>query len=199
MAKKVAKKTTKKSVKKPVKKRFSKVKLVKSTKTTQKMLATKEGPKQFAMPKVGELAPDFTLPDGDGHAINLRNMRGSPVIIYFYPKDDTPGCTLEAIGIRDDYAMFKKKRILVFGISKDDAKSHQAFRTKYDLNFPLLSDVTGDTIKRYGCWVEKNMYGKKMMGIQRATFVIDANGYVMNVFPKVTPEGHSKELLALFK
>ena len=175
-----------------------KVKLLKSTVTKQKMLVATPSTKPYAMPKVGELAPDFTLPDGDGHAINLRNMRGSPVVIYFYPKDDTPGCTLEAQGFRDDYAAFKKKKILVFGISKDDAKSHQKFIQKYALNFPLLSDVTGDTIMRYGCWVEKNMYGKKYMGTQRATFVLDANGYVMNVFPKVTPEGHSKEILKIF-
>jgi thioredoxin-dependent peroxiredoxin len=174
------------------------VKTVKSTIPKQKMLATKESPSQFAMPKPGELAPDFSLPDGDGHLVNLRNLRGSPVVIYFYPKDDTPGCTLEAIGFRDDYAAFKKKRILVFGISKDDAKSHQQFRKKYQLTFPLLSDLTGDVVKRYGCWVEKSLYGKKYMGIQRATFVIDANGYVMKVFPKVTPEGHSKEILKLF-
>jgi thioredoxin-dependent peroxiredoxin len=191
MAKKAVKKIISKAPKKVVK-------LLKSTTSTKKLPLTKSSSKPGAMPKVGELAPDFELPDGDGHLIKLRNLRGSPVIVYFYPKDDTPGCTLEAQGFRDDYQKFLKKGILVFGISKDDAKSHVAFAKKYKLNFPLLSDTTGAIIKRYGCWVEKNMYGKKYMGIQRATFVLDANGYVMKVFPKVTPEGHSKELLKLF-
>jgi thioredoxin-dependent peroxiredoxin len=187
----MAKKVTK-AAKKPIK-------LLKNTNATKKLPLTKSSPKPKAMPKVGELAPDFSLPDGDGHLIQLRNLRGSPVIVYFYPKDDTPGCTLEAQGFRDDYKAFLKKGVLVFGISKDDAKSHTAFAQKYKLNFPLLSDTTGKVISSYGCWVEKNMYGKKYMGIQRATFVLDANGYVMKVFPKVTPEGHSKELLKIFK
>ena len=151
-----------------------------------------------SLPKVGSLAPDFTLKDQCGRMLNLRNLRGSPVVIYFYPKDDTPGCTIEAQGFRDDHAAFDKKGVVVFGISKDDLDSHCKFTDKYWLNFPLLSDPNAEVIKKYGCWVEKNNYGKKYMGIQRATFVIDANGYVMKVFPKVTPEGHSKEILSLF-
>ena len=149
------------------------------------------------MPKVGEMAPDFQLPDQHGHHLKLSQMRGNTVVIYFYPKDDTPGCTLEAQGFSNDVKEFQKKGVMVFGISKDSMQQHQKFVDKYSLKFQLLADVDGKTIQKYGCWVEKSMYGKKYMGIQRATFLIDPKGKVKMVWPKVTPEGHSKEILAV--
>jgi len=149
------------------------------------------------MPKVGDAAPDFQLPDQHGHRLQLSQMRGNTVLIYFYPKDDTPGCTLEAQGFNNDIKEFQKKGVMVFGISKDNQQMHQKFIGKYGLKFQLLSDVDGKIVQKYGCWVEKSMYGKKYMGIQRATFLIDAKGKVKKVWPKVTPEGHSKEILAV--
>jgi peroxiredoxin Q/BCP len=149
------------------------------------------------MPRVGSLAPDFTLPDQDGTLVTLSAIK-APVVLYFYPKDDTPGCTIEAKGFSADYAAFKKKGVRVYGVSKDTLKSHCAFRDKYGLSFPLLSDEKGAVVAGFGCWVEKSMYGKKYMGIQRATFVIGKDRKVTHVFPKVTPEGHSEELLKIF-
>jgi len=170
-----------KTVKKPVAKSASKSTIAKKT----------------AMPAVGSLAPDFSLPDINGKTVTLSKLRGKKVVIYFYPKDDTPGCTIEAIGFRDTIALFEKKGVKVYGISKDDAKSHRAFTSKFSLNFPLLSDTSGKTIQAYGAWVEKNMYGKKYMGIQRSTFLIGEKGKILQVWSKVTPEGHSKEILKL--
>jgi peroxiredoxin Q/BCP len=151
--------------------------------------------KASVIPTVGSIAPDFQLPDQHGHLIKLSKMRKNRVLIYFYPKDDTPGCTLEAQGFSADVAKFQKKGVMVFGISKDDAKSHCKFIDKYKLQFQLLTD-DGKTIEAYGCWVEKSMYGRKYMGIQRATFLIGKDGRIEKVWPNVTPEGHSKEVLA---
>lgn len=148
------------------------------------------------MPGVGEQAPDFTLLDVHGHAVTLSKLRGTQVVIYFYPKDDTPGCTLEAKEFTKNYNRFLERGVVVFGISKDTAESHRAFAEKHDLEVPLLSDPTGETIRKYGCRVEKDMYGKKVMGTRRATFIIDKNGRIQHVFPDVTPEGHVKEVLA---
>lgn len=157
--------------------------------------APAEGPVQ-RMPEVGEMAPDFELPDQDGNPVRLDSFRGQKVVVYFYPKDDTPGCTIEAQGFRDDYELLQEKGIVVLGISKDDTESHKAFADKYGLNFRLLSDTTGETIQNYGCWVEKDLYGIRRMGIQRATFLIDEEGKILRVWPRVTPEGHSREILA---
>lgn len=148
-----------------------------------------------AMPTEGSKAPDFTLKDGDGKEVTLSKLKGKKVVLYFYPRDDTPGCTTEACEFRDNLARVKKKGALVFGISKDDEKSHQKFSEKYQLNFPLLSDVDGKVIEKYGAWGEKSMYGKKFMGIIRSTFIIDEDGRVMKVFPKVSPSGHAEEVL----
>jgi len=168
----------------------------KTAKTAVKPKPTSLAKQAPAIPKIGEPAPDFQLPDQHGHPITLSKLKGTKIVLYFYPKDDTPGCTIEAKGFNQDIKEFQKKGVMVFGISKDDQKSHCKFIEKYRLQFQLLSDSTGDVIKRYGCWVEKSMYGKKYMGIQRATFLIDDKGKITQVWPTVTPEGHSKEILA---
>ena len=147
------------------------------------------------MPSEGTKAPDFTLKDGEGKDVTLSKLKGKKVVLYFYPRDDTPGCTKEACEFRDKLARVKKKGALVFGISKDDEKSHQKFSEKFQLNFPLLSDAEGKVIEKYGAWGEKSMYGKKFMGIVRSTFIIDEEGRIMKVFPRVTPEGHAEEVL----
>jgi len=167
-----------------------------STKTIKKSTITKKetATKSVVIPRVGSKAPDFTLPDQDGKPVTLSKLK-KRVVLYFYPRDDTPGCTIEAKGFSAEYAAFQKKGVLVYGVSKDNAKSHCAFRAKYGLKFPLLSDEKGAVIQKYGCWVEKSMYGKKYMGIQRATFLIGADGKVEKVWPKVSPEGHSAEIL----
>lgn len=148
-----------------------------------------------AMPIVGTKAPDFTLKDTQGNDVQLSKLKGKKVVLYFYPKDDTPGCTTEACEFRDNLARVKKKGALVFGVSKDDEKSHQKFTQKYALTFPLLSDPTGKMIEKYGAWGEKKLYGKTYMGIIRSTFILDEDGIVMKVFPKVSPEGHADEVL----
>lgn len=149
-----------------------------------------------AMPKEGMKAPDFTLKDTNGNTVQLSKLRGKKVILYFYPKDDTPGCTMEACEFRDNLARVKKKGALLFGVSKDDEKSHQKFAEKYSLNFPLLADPERGTIEKYGAWGEKTLYGKKYMGVIRATFIIDEDGTIMKVFPKVSPQGHAEDVLA---
>lgn len=174
-AKKVVKKSTKKSVNKSVI----------STSST----------KVVSMPKEGTIAPDFSLPDSSEKLVSLRSFSGKKIVLYFYPKDDTPGCTLEAQGFRDDYELFLAKNAVVIGISKDATERHRSFMKKYDLNFILLSDVDGSVVQKYGCWIEKSLYGRKYMGIARATFIIDEKGIVKKIFPKVTPNGHSKEVL----
>jgi len=159
-------------------------------------LKTLERPyKPTPMPKIGDMAPDFSLPDANGSLHALSDHRGRQVVLYFYPKDDTPGCTLEAQGFRDDHDLYLAKNATVIGVSKDTCDSHRAFMQKYGLNFLLLSDVTGEAVERYGCWVERLLYGKRFMGIQRATFIIDERGRVKRFFPKVTPEGHSAEVM----
>lgn len=148
------------------------------------------------MPREGEKAPDFVLKDTNGNEVQLSKLKGKKIVLYFYPKDDTTGCTKEACSFRDNLARVKKKGALVFGVSKDDEKSHQKFTEKYSLNFPLLSDPTGKMIEKYGAWGEKKLYGRTYMGILRSTFIIDEDGRIMKVFPKVSPEGHADEVLA---
>ncbi|MEL7091444.1 MAG: peroxiredoxin [Pseudomonadota bacterium] len=141
-------------------------------------------------------APDFTLPQGDGTEVTLSALKGGPVVLYFYPRDDTPGCTKEAIAFSEHLAAFEAAGAKVFGVSKDSVASHAKFRAKKDLSVPLLSDENGTVCEDYGVWKEKNMYGKKYMGIERTTYLIDANGDVAMVWPKVKVPGHAEAVLA---
>jgi peroxiredoxin Q/BCP len=143
----------------------------------------------------GKKAPAFTLPSDDGGKVRLADFRGRPVVLYFYPKDDTPGCTREACAFRDRLAEWKTLGAVVLGISADDLASHGAFRKKYGLNFPLLSDVDHAVADKYGAWREKNMYGKKSMGIQRSTYLIDRDGKVAKVWKRVNVDGHDQQVL----
>ena len=149
----------------------------------------------MAMFLAGETAPDFELRDSGGMPHRLSDYRGKKVVLYFYPKDDTPGCTKEACAFRDDFSLFKNKNVVILGVSADSVESHKRFEQKFQLPFLLLSDPDKSVIEKYGAWQEKSMYGKTFMGVQRSTFVIDEKGRIAKVFPKVTPEGHSRELL----
>jgi peroxiredoxin Q/BCP len=144
----------------------------------------------------GELAPDFTLPADGGRKIKLSSLRGSPVVLYFYPKDDTPGCTRQACALRDRRNELTRLGATVLGVSTDSAASHDRFRDKFKLNFPLLADVDHRVAEKYGAWREKNMYGKKSLGIQRSTFLIDAKGRVAKVWKRVQVDGHDEQVLA---
>ncbi len=144
-----------------------------------------------------ELAPDFTLRSDEGEEITLSSFRGKKVVLYFYPKDDTPGCTKEACSFRDDYSLFTLKGAVVIGVSPDDAKSHQKFRAKFGLPFYLLSDPDHKVASLYGAWGPKQMYGKTYEGILRSTFVIDEQGQLLKIFRNVKPEGHAQEVLAV--
>jgi peroxiredoxin Q/BCP len=148
------------------------------------------------MLSVGATAPDFSLPSTSGDVVSLKNLRGKKVVLYFYPKDDTPGCTKEACSFRDDLTRIKRKGALVFGVSADSIPSHQKFIEKYELNFPLLSDESKEMLKAYGVWQQKSFMGKKYMGIVRTTYIIDEEGRVAHVFPNVKVEGHTEEVLA---
>ena len=145
---------------------------------------------------VGDKAPDFKTTNQDGDKVALSDFKGQKVVLYFYPKDDTPGCTKEACSFRDGWSKFRRKKIAVLGVSADDEKSHKKFAEKFSLPFPLLADTDKRIVKDYGAWGEKNMYGRKYMGIRRVTYLIDEKGKVAAVWPKVKPEGHADELLA---
>jgi peroxiredoxin Q/BCP len=145
--------------------------------------------------KVGDVAPAFELPATDGSVVQLSDLVGKHVILYFYPKDDTPGCTKEACAFRDQSEAFKKLGAVVLGVSTDSSASHAKFRDKYSLNFPLLADESHEVSEKYGAWREKNMYGKKSMGIQRSTYLIDAKGKVARVWKKVSVDGHDAAVL----
>ena len=144
----------------------------------------------------GRPAPAFTLTADDGKKVKLQDQRGSPVVLYFYPRDDTPGCTREACAFRDRKQQLVKLGAKVFGVSTDDMASHVKFRDKYELNFPLLADVDHMVAEQYGAWQEKNMYGKKSWGIQRSTFLIDGKGVVRKVWKRVKVDGHDEQVLA---
>jgi peroxiredoxin Q/BCP len=144
----------------------------------------------------GQEAPDFELTSDTGETVKLSGLRGKPVVLYFYPKDDTPGCTTQACGIRDAYGEFERAGAVVLGVSPDDERSHVKFRSKYELPFTLLADTEHAVAERYGVWGEKKYMGKKYMGISRSTFVIDEDGKVKKVFEKVTPATHADEVLA---
>ena len=145
--------------------------------------------------EVGSKAPDFTLPTHNGTKLKLSSLKGTPVVLYFYPKDDTPGCTKEACGFRDAKATLAKHKAVVLGVSPDAPESHETFRLKYKLPFTLLADVDHKVAEKYGAWREKNMYGKKSMGIARSTFIIDATGTVSKVFKAVRADGHADQVL----
>ncbi len=147
------------------------------------------------IPAVGQPAPAFKLPSSTGETIDLAALRGKTVVLYFYPKADTPGCTKEACGFRDAIASYRKLGVPVFGISPDPVKDVTKFAEKFDLNFPLLADADHAVAERYGVWQEKSMYGKKYMGVARTTFIIGPDGKVAHVFEKVKPEGHDAEVL----
>ncbi len=147
------------------------------------------------MPDVGDRAPAFSLPsDADG-TVTLKQFKGHPVVLYFYPKDDTSGCTTQACGFRDSWDDVTARGATVLGVSPDPVKSHDKFRNKYDLPFPLLADTEHEVALAYGAWGEKSMYGRKYMGIHRTTFIIDGDGKIAKVFRKVKPKGHAAEVL----
>ena len=145
--------------------------------------------------KEGAKAPAFSLTDQDGRKIALKDFAGKKVVLYFYPKDMTPGCTREAQGFQESLAKIKRKGAVVIGVSKDTEASHKKFCDKYGLQFPLLADVEGAVVEKYGVWQEKNMYGKKSMGIVRTTYVIDEAGKIAKVFPRVKVDGHLEQVL----
>jgi peroxiredoxin Q/BCP len=145
--------------------------------------------------EAGGRAPAFSLVADDGSKIRLADFKGRPVVLYFYPKDDTPGCTREACAFRDQQAPLKKLGAVVLGVSADSGESHGKFKAKFGLNFPLLSDPDHSIAEKYGAWREKNMYGKKLMGIQRSTFLIDADGKVAKVWKAVKVDGHDEQVL----
>ena len=150
-------------------------------------------------PKVGDVAPDFQLPSTRGKDVRLKEFKGKDVILYFYPKDDTPGCTAEACSFRDHDGDLTRHGAVVLGVSTDPIESHNKFRSKYSLNFPLLSDETADIAKMFGVWKEKNLYGRRTWGVARTTFVIGKDGRIAKVFERVKPEGHDQEVLAWLK
>jgi peroxiredoxin Q/BCP len=149
--------------------------------------------------QVGEQAPEFTLPTGTGTPVSLKSLTGKQVVLYFYPKDDTPGCTREACGFRDSMKALDKAGAVVLGVSMDDADSHRQFIDKYGLPFPLLCDTNGSAAKAYGVYKKKNMYGKIHWGIERSTFVIDEAGTLKAIFRRVKVDGHVDEVLATLR
>jgi len=149
------------------------------------------------MLQIGDQFPEFALQDQEGKSHRLDDLKGSKSVIYFYPKDDTPGCTAEACEFRDNLPRFEG--IKVFGVSPDSSKSHGKFVGKFGLNFPLLADTDKALSSAAGIWVEKSMYGKKYMGVERTTFLLDENGKILNIWRKVKPQGHAEEVLAYLK
>jgi peroxiredoxin Q/BCP len=145
----------------------------------------------------GDKAPDFTLPSAGGKEISLSDFRGKKIVLYFYPKDSTPGCTTEACSFSDNLGRLKKKGAVVLGVSADSPASHKKFAEKFELSFPLLSDESRSVIKAYNVWKEKSMYGKKYMGIERTTYIIDEKGTILHIFEKVKVDGHTDDVLTL--
>jgi len=148
---------------------------------------------------IGDKAPDFTMPTDSGGSVSLAKLKGKPVVLYFYPKDDTSGCTAEACGFRDSLPDYSASGATVIGVSKDSAASHDRFKKKYELPFTLGADTTGEVCEAYGTWIEKSMYGRKYMGIERATFLIDKDGVIRGIWHKVKVGGHVAEVLKAAK
>ena len=148
------------------------------------------------MLKIGDNAPDFALPDANGSIVSLKDFRVKKVVLYFYPKDNTPGCTRQACAFAENYAAFNSRNIAVIGISKDSVASHRKFADKYNLPFILLADPELAAIQAYGVWQEKKLYGKVSMGVVRTTFIIDENGNIAKVMPKVKPDTNAAEILS---
>lgn len=163
----------------------------------ERIFAGVYGERKFML-KAGDDAPDFTARDENGETINLKDLRGHRVVLYFYPKDDTPGCTKEACSLRDSNDVFAEKNIKVLGVSIDDEKSHRKFIEKYNLPFSLLADTDKSLVNLYGVYGEKSMYGKKYMGVLRKTFLIDEQGKIVKVFEKVNVSEHADEVLKAF-
>ena len=147
------------------------------------------------MPAEGDTAPDFTLPDQDGNEVTLSGLRGETVVLYFYPRADTPGCTIQACGVRDRGAEYREAGARVLGVSPDTVEDVKKFAGKFDLDFTLLADADHGVAEAYGAWGERSMYGKKYMGVQRSTFLIDPEGKIARVFPKVSPKTHDDVVL----
>lgn len=148
------------------------------------------------MVKVGDRAPDFTGLTDTGEKIELKDLHGKTVVLYFYPRDNTPGCTIEACGFRDSFAAFKEKDVEILGVSPDSVKSHQKFKARFKLPFTLIADDDHKIAEQYGAWQEKSMYGRKYMGIVRSTFVIDPQGKIAEVYEKVKVRGHVQDVLS---
>lgn len=199
--KKVAKKKTAKKAKSTSAPRLKVVggKTKKSATTTNESFAPTEAKVEEHKLNVGDMAPSFSLPDQNGNLVTSEELRGKTVVLYFYPKDDTPGCTKEACGFRDHLPRFQDDGAVVYGVSFDDGPTHQKFIEKYGLNFDLLSDTEKEVSEAFGVYVQKNMYGKTYMGIERSTFVINKAGQIAEVFRKVKVDGHSEEVLEAIK
>ncbi|NLA80268.1 MAG: thioredoxin-dependent thiol peroxidase [Chloroflexi bacterium] len=150
-------------------------------------------------PQIGDMAPQFELEDQDGKTHKLSDYLGTPVVLYFYPKDNTPGCTAQACSFRDSFADYRQKGITVLGVSKDSAKSHAKFQDKFSLPFTLLADVEHKVAEAYGVWVQKKFMGREYMGMERTTFIIDKDGKIVHILEKVKPQNHAEEVLALFE
>ncbi len=206
VAKKVAKKATKKIAKKAVKKALKKATKRKAparpaakktraaaARTANTQAASLESSRVLL--NVGDMAPDFSLQNQNGEMVTLSQYRGQNVVLYFYPKDDTPGCTREACSFRDNLSALEAHNAVVLGVSFDDHESHQKFISKYNLNFQLLCDLDKETAKAFGVYVQKNMYGNISWGIERSTFVIDKNGQISRLFRRVQVDGHTDEVL----
>ena len=189
-----------KATKKPTSARGTKKTVTKKSNTPTKAKATKAvqsgpGPSTRQL-KIGQKAPAFTLPNQDGKLVRLADFKGKKVVLYFYPKDDTPGCTKESCAFRDGLEEIHASGAVVLGISADSVDSHKKFVKKFNLNFPLLSDEKKTVVQAYGVWKEKSLYGRKFMGIERTTFIIDEQGKLDDIFSKVKVDGHLEEVLA---
>ena len=164
-------------------------------KSYKKLLASSVSTAVVASAVVGTVAPAFTTTDDEGNTVSLSDFKGKVVVLYFYPKDDTPGGTKQAQSFREHYAEYQDKDLVVLGVSMDDQASHQKFKEKYDLPFELLSDEEKKVVEKYGVWKEKNMYGRKYMGIERTTFIIDEKGNIQKIFPRVKVNGHVEKVI----
>ncbi len=150
-------------------------------------------------PQVGDLVEDFTLPDQDGLPVTLSDLLGKPVVLFFFPKADTPGCTVEACGFRDQFAALEAAGVVVLGISRDTVRAQKKFKDKYSLPYTLLADTNQDVLQRFDLIKQKTMYGKPVTGVERTTYVIGSDGRLVHVFPNVKPQGHVDEVLALLR